>query len=174
MPTLMHARDQSLWSLAKATLNPSYRAQCWQKKLTYYRRNFQNDRKAHSPRNPPGKPKSPNNIHVSEQLFSNQKEKIKGNKIRCWSTVNYSNRKTWHLLSHWMRAAYRGKLKSKRIHPQQLWNAINPLQNIYKSKINYNQIIMQKRNRKGGRKKRGCMRPSVILNFIHAMLDINS
>ena len=54
-----------------------YQGQHWQKQITYYRRNFQNDRRAHSPRNPPGKPESSNSIHVSKQLFSDQRGKMK-------------------------------------------------------------------------------------------------
>lgn len=84
--------------------------------------------------------------------------------------------KTWNLLSHYTRAAYRGKLKSKRIHPQQLWNAINPLQNIYKTKLTTTKSSCKTETEggEGWREKSRCMRPIVILNLIHAMLDNNS
>ena len=58
-------------------IHHSYQGQHWQKQITYYRRNFQNDRTTHSLRNPPGKLESSNSIHVSKQLFSDQRGKMK-------------------------------------------------------------------------------------------------
>ncbi len=57
--------------------NPLYQEQHWQNQITYYRRSFQSDKKARSPRNPPGNPKPPNGIDVSKQVFSDLKYKIK-------------------------------------------------------------------------------------------------